>query len=74
MQNTTPTLIGTLTVFGVVVQNQTVFLVTTIIIAITCLVSTAQMIRHEIQRCKRLKLIDVRRSHRHADVTDTPDC
>ena len=74
MQNTAPTLIGALTVFGVVIQNQTVFLWTMITIAVMCIVSTIQMVRHEIQRCNRLKLIDLRRSHRHADVTDTPDC
>ena len=62
MQNAAPTLIGTLTIFGIVVQNQTVYLWTMIIIAVTCLVSAAQMVRHEILRCRRLKLIDVRRS------------
>jgi len=67
VHNLAPTLIGTLTIFGMVVQNQTVFLWTMIIIALTCLVSTSLMIRHEILRCRRLKLIDVRRSTRNAD-------
>jgi uncharacterized membrane protein YdbT with pleckstrin-like domain len=70
VQNLAPTLIGTLTIFGIVVQNETVFLWTLIIIAVTCIVSTAQMVRHEIQRCLRLRLIDQRRKRRYANSTD----
>jgi len=69
VQNLAPTLIGTMTIFGVVVQNETVFLWTFVIIAITCVISTAQMVRHEIQRCLRLKLIDQRRKRRDANPT-----
>lgn len=72
MPNQAPTLIGVLTIFGMVVHSQIVFLCTMIVIAATCLVSTGLMVRHEILRCRRLKLIDVRKGRR-VDA-DSPDC
>lgn len=61
MHNQIPIFIGSLTVLGMVVKNETVFITCMLIIAVTSVISGLQMIRHEILRCKRLNLIDVRR-------------
>lgn len=71
MRNQVPALIGTLTLFGVVVHNEQIFIWTMIIIALTSIVSAMHIIRQEFLRCRRIKLIDVRRSARHANSTDS---
>ena len=67
MHNQIPTLIGTLTIFGIVIHNEQIFICTMIVIAITSIISAIQIVRQEFLRCRRIKLIDVRRSARDAD-------
>ena len=69
MQNSITVLFGTVTIFGVVVNQQYVFLITCGVVIATGLVVMVNIIRNCDTRNKRIALLSKRRRKDNADTT-----
>ena len=71
MQNSIPVIIGTVTIWGIVINHHYVLLITCLVVMITCAVIMIKIIRNCNKRNKRNDAINQRRRERHANSVNS---
>ena len=67
LHNTAPLAIGGLTIAGIVIDNEWVFVITMLLVCATCTINMINIVRNCDTRNKRLKLLSERRIKRDAN-------